>query len=142
MPGVPQDDQYALEEAQCAEVVDVALDAGSTFCRRCYVRLAGQPSQDALGGRLVTSCLGFPVAPQGGTEHWRRGGDLGQTLLQQFTGAADQSLLVVRANGALSQHVLLQGIKPAVHDVAECPLGRVSRGEPLHEPAVDGLQTV
>ena len=58
VPRVPQDDQHALEEAQGAEMVDVALHAGRAFRCRRHVRLARQPSQDALGRRLVAPAPG------------------------------------------------------------------------------------
>ena len=65
VPGVPQDGQHALEEAQGAEMVDVALHAGSTLRTGRHIRLAGQPGQDALGGGLVALGLGLAGSPAG-----------------------------------------------------------------------------
>ena len=42
----------------------------------------------------------------------------------------------------LGQHVLFQGVEPAVEDVAQGALGRVGGGQPLHQPPVDRLQPV
>ena len=142
MPGVPKDDQKALEETQGAEVVDVPLHASRPFGRRRHVRLARQPGQNPFRGTLVVPGLGFTVAPQGGAEGRGRAGDLGQSLFEQLGGPAYQGLLIVRTDRPLGQDILFQGVEPAVHDVAERSLRRISGREPLHQPAVDGLQPV
>jgi len=45
-------------------------------------------------------------------------------------------------DGALGQGVLLQGVEPGVDDVPQGALRGVGRGQPLAQPAVDGLQAV
>ena len=141
MPGVFDEREYPLEESQGPEMVKVSLDARHPFDGRRHVRLPGGPSEQAVGRRSVAGDRCHPVATQRGRELRGDGRDSGETAFEQGVGPLQEERGVVGRDSS-GDDVFFENVKPAIDDAPKGTIGHRGRGEPLHQPAVDGFQLV
>ena len=92
---IAKDGEQPLEEAECAEVVEVAPNSGGTLHGGRYVRLATEPRQQSIRLRRVTRRLRQPVLPQHSGEGRRLLRDIRQSTLEEVERSV-LSLLIVR----------------------------------------------
>ena len=102
MAAVAQHGQQTLQEAQRAEVVQVALHAGVAPGGRGDVRLPAEPGREPVGRCVVAGGVGAAVAAQRAGKAGSAAGDLGQPLLQQFTDRRVQPAGVVFGYGTVA----------------------------------------
>ncbi len=140
MSSIPEHGEDALQEAEGAEVIEVALDAGHPLGRGCDVRLAGCPRQQSVGRAAIPRHACLPIPADGSGEEGRLIAHCGKPGFEQGIRASNERLLVDIST--LCQHIFFEDVEPAVHDVAQRTLGRVRRCEPLHEPPVHGFELV
>ncbi len=85
---VPQDDEQSLEEAQRAEVVDLALDAGGALDGSGHVRLRADPGEDPVGQRDVAGDQRRAIGAQRGRERRRAATDLRKPAFHELVDAS------------------------------------------------------
>ena len=83
MPRVAQHDEQPLKEAECAEVVDLALEPGGALDGGGDVGLCADPRQDAIGLHRVTRRESSPVSTQCRREQRRASTHLGEPALHE-----------------------------------------------------------
>ena len=142
MAGVAQHHEEALEKAQRAEVIDLALDAGDALDVGPDVRLAADPRQDPLGDGSVTGRARLAIRAQRGGQRGRAARDLGKPLLHERARPLDQRLGLILTDTPLGQHVLLQGKEPPVDHTPQRPTRHVAGRQPLDQPPVHRLQAM
>ncbi len=123
-------------------MIDVAFDAGGPADARRHVGLTGQPGDETVGHRVVRALQGPAIGAKGGGKRRGHLGHRGQADLHQGLGAGDQRLLVQGVHAPVGQHILLQGVEPAVEDAAEGAFAGIRRGDALDQAAVDRLHAV
>src|SRR5690606_22194990 len=130
------------QEAHRTVVVDVALEAGRPLDRRRHVRLPHQPGHQPFARRVI------PLQPRT-VPRAQRHRELGfgrahrrESRLEELADLGDQTLLVVLARAALGEHLLLEGVEPALDDVPEGAALAVLGPQVLHRAPVDRLEPV
>ncbi len=139
---VAQHDEQPLQEAQGAEMVEVAADAGDSASGGRDVWLAGEPGQHGLRGGLVTRDRGAAIAAQRRGEGGGAAGDLDETLVEQVGDGPLQRGRVGRVGRPSDENVLLQRVEPGIDDGAQRARRERRGAQAFGEAPVDGLQPV
>lgn len=142
VPAVPEDGEQALQEAEGAEVVEVAADSGGALGGGGHGLLSAEPGDERLCAGAVAVCHGPAIAAQRRGEGRGGAGDGGEPVFEEFVDRGCQGLLVVVRDGAAAECLLLQGVEPGVDDGTQGGGLVGGGGEAFGEPAVDGLQAV
>ena len=140
MPCVTKHREDSLQESEGTKMVEVALDSGRTFGRGCDMWLAGCPRQKAVGGGPIPGHTGLSVAANRCGKQRCLIADRCQPVFEECGRPGDEPGLI--QFGTLGKHVFFQHVEPAVHNVSQCPFGRVRRCQPLHEPSVHRFKFV
>ena len=107
--GVAQDDEQALEEAEGAEVIEVALDASVPLGRGADVGLPADPGQQRVGGGALVPRHGPSPGAERRCERRRVAGDRSETPFHEI-GRPRQERFAASpsATPPLGQNVFLQ----------------------------------
>ena len=139
---VAEDDKQALEKAEGAEVVDLALHARRALDGCGHVRLRTDPGEDPVGEGDVPRGEGGAMCPQRCCERWRAARHLREAALHQLVDAALQLDLVVLGDLPRCEHVLFKRESPPLENGAERSLLHISGRQTLDKSPIDGLESV
>ena len=116
---VAQDDEQALEEAECAEVVEVALDARVPLGGGADVGLPADPGQQRLGHGAVVPGDGPSIGAERRCKRRSVAGNLRETPFHEVGRPGEERLRVTLRDVAFGEDVFLQRVEPVVEDGPE-----------------------
>src|SRR5688572_30652968 len=123
-------------------MVEVALQIGGLFDPRAHVRLTHEPSDEALGCRMILSHARYMAGTKSGREL-----RLGQThrmkpLLEQIADGCCDGFFIAPRHLPFGDDLVFEVEEPAIDQRSKCSRAPLLRLQPFDRSTVDGLHSI